>query len=177
MKGRSLGRCWWFPALLLVELTLCSAVYAQPREGTSFQTPPTSPELSQPVGPDIAGPSVEVLGGSLVTLASVPVAIAVFVFKGPSLGLGCSFNFKRTGSPSDACEERERHDAALREDARRAAILSGLAVGLLGSALVIHGAIRIRRTKTAFRLAKLSPAAWTVQPLPTRAMASVEWKF
>ena len=94
MKGRDLGHAWWLLALLLFELALCSPASAQPRVGTGFQPTPASPALRQPVGPDIAGPSVEVLGGSVITLASVPVALLVLVFKGPSLGLGCNFDLR-----------------------------------------------------------------------------------
>jgi len=163
--------------VLIALLASTNGAAAQQYERVGAQTTPPSPEPTLPVGPDLAGPGFEVLGGSVIMLASVPVAILVLFFKGPSGFLPCHFEFKSTDAPSDPCEERERRDEALSEQARRAAILSGLAVGLVGSALVIHGAIRIRRAKTAFRLGKLTPVAWSVQPLPTRAMATATWNF
>ncbi|MFT3921374.1 MAG: hypothetical protein QM778_02445 [Myxococcales bacterium] len=156
-------------------LGLCSCLLTTSAAQAQQYTGPGSlpqPSLESGSRSGQTGPALEVVGGSLITLASVPVSLVVFLFKGPPM-LGCSFDFIGTHPPDEDCERRREQQ---REQARRASIWSGLAVGLVGVGLITHGAFRLRRARQRARQ-ELLPTAFGVDAGAGRGSLSLRWQF
>jgi hypothetical protein len=122
--------------------------------------------------------------GLVLMTASFPIGGFVAFAMGPPLfgecddsglfGDGSSHYSDADLEEQAACE---RSEARQNKEAARFGALTGLAFGAVGTALMIHGVIRVRRVKAERRRALLRPAAWSVQPTPQRATATLQWRF
>ena len=134
--------------------------------------PPTSASLADPHAPhahadslrlaepgqlelarhSLAGPRAEVVSGAVVLVATPILAGVAALAAGPGW-FECGF-LEDESDPE--CEARV---ARQQEHATRVGVGVGLTFGLIGAALVTHGAYRIRHIKVARREVSLAGAA------------------
>ena len=177
LSGRA-GLRWGLPIIVMLW-----SLHGEAQQYTGPTSPPPAAFSNEPQAahaPSLVLPRFEMITGLVLMTASMPVGAFVAFAMGPPLLSGCGgIDLFGDGSSDYDAEEQaacERSEARQSREAAHWGAYTGLAVGLLGTGLMIHGVIRTRRVKAA-RRALLRPVSWSVQPTPQRGTATLQWRF
>lgn len=178
------------PQVSLPSILMLSIFFSMLAPGGSASAQPhASPRSAALVEPAVEGdaegrtelpslrlPRFELITGLALMHLSLPVGALVTLAAGPPLfACGLDLFGDDTYDPEQAeCEER----AARQSDrAARLGLAAGLATGMVGTVLMLDGAIRLKRAKAVRRRALLRPSAFSLEPGVQRAVASAVWTF
>jgi hypothetical protein len=148
-----------------------------PQSTAAAPAPNAAPEAVEL--PSLRGPRLELIGGGALVIAGPLTGFLIAFLRGPPLfPCGLDLFGDDVATEEDAACER-RADAQRRQAAREGAI-TGAVLGTLGTALLIHGGIRLKRARAARDAAPrrpVLPEGWSVQATSQRTHLSLSWRF